>query len=274
MNEFKLRSIYKALLGLVVMTILLVIDQFTKQMAINPILNSGFFLGSFQWSSPYYRIFCTVGFLALCVLMISMVQFLMMGVSRFLVVSLALLETGLIGNGIDKVTLGAVRDFIRIPITDHPLVLNFADLLQWISVFCILGYIWKNPKKLWPDENLRGSYFAYPTSQLRMIMVSVLMVFLVSCANLVLLLTYFKVNHVDFSSFEILLCYLIFTSFILMGVVGFTLIWSNRIYGPFRAVERALQHLKNGDPVEIKLRKSDEQECAGRLMAVLQQIKK
>lgn len=252
----------------------LALDQGSKGLISGPILNFGFFLGSFSFTSPFYRIFCTIALLSITMLVLILVQFLTAKILPSLGDAIAVLEAGLVGNGIDKIRFGAVRDFISVPFFKPTLVINFADLCLWFSMVAILILIWKDPKKIWPKENLRAQLFVYPRSQGKMVALLMTITALVSFGNELLFLAYLRSNGVLFSYKEISICFLLFTALLLGVVFVFGVLWSNRVYSPFKALGR---YLSNGDASQekpfkpFKLRDSDENECFNEIVMLLEQ---
>ena len=250
---------------------LLVIDQWTKISATHPIYNPGYFLGSFEGASPFYRVFCTLALLGLSIFIMSLIQLLNWRQHPQLIISLAILETGLIGNGIDKLRFGRVCDFIPLSLFSPILYLNLADLYQWIGGTAVLILIWKNPAKLWPKENLRNQLLTFPRSQLKIISVLLFIVSVVATAGFLLIVAYLRSNELIFNFNEVLICFLLFLIFILMILFIFGLFWTHRIYGPFRAIERFLEPEPHH---EIRVRATDENEIVNAIISRLQTLKK
>jgi lipoprotein signal peptidase len=255
----------------VIFLALVAIDQITKSSAQHPVLNSGFFLGSLEWASPFYRIFCTLAFLSISLLVIALIQFLTYSTLPILTFVLTVLQAGLVGNGIDRLTAGTVRDFIRIDIFHPALILNFADLCQWVSLLSILAIIWVKPHSIWPKNNLRSRILIFPASQLRMTGVLMLLSSLIGFGVFLLMSAYLRSTGVELNFEELLICFLFFMVLVLLVVFIFGMRWSLRVYGPFRAVERYLkERAKGGD---FKLRAADENEVVKAVIDLIQKSK-
>jgi lipoprotein signal peptidase len=248
---------------------LILVDQLSKGLISRPILNSGFFLGSLEWASPFYRVFCTIALLGISVIVITLIQFLTITLYPSLSVALTILEAGIVGNGIDKLRFESVRDFIPLTIFSPPLVLNIADFFLWIGLFSLLVMIWKNPQKIWPKKNDRNRLLAFPATQLRMIFVLFLITGLVGIANFVLVLAYLESNQIPFHFRELITCFGLFLLITWLIIFIFGVAWSNRIYGPFRAIERYLRMRQTQQGIEVKFRASDENECVREIISLL-----
>lgn len=57
---------------------------------------------------------------------------------RFSIMGIILMMSGLIGNFLDRLFLGFVRDFIGISLFGGDIILNIADLFLWIGLFMIV----------------------------------------------------------------------------------------------------------------------------------------
>jgi lipoprotein signal peptidase len=268
MNAPEPTSIPKWIRYGVIFLALVAADQLSKSWALHPVLNSGFFLGSLEWASPFYRIFCTLAFLSLSLLVIALIQFLTSSSVPLLTLSLTVLQAGLVGNGIDRLSTGSVRDFIPLNFFTPPLVLNFADFYQWVALIAILFLIWLKPHAIWPKNNLRNRALIFPASQLRMSGVLVLISSLIAFGTFLLMTAYLKSNAIEFNFEELLVCFLLFLALVLLIVFIFGIRWSLRVYGPFRAVER---YLKMGDG--FKLRAADENEVVKAVIELIQKSK-
>jgi len=251
---------------------LVIVDQISKGMISQPIFNSGFFLGSLQWASAFYRIFCTVALLGISILVISLIQFLTWQTLPSLSAALMCLEAGIVGNGIDKLRFGAVRDFIIISLFHPSLILNFADLFQWAGIIAILILIWTNPSKLWPKENMRNRLLVFPASQFRMTGVLLLIASLIAVGNFVLMIAYLKSNQIVFNFEETSICFGLSLLFTYCVIFIFGMLWSNRIYGPFRAIERYLRGRNSANRSEVKVRISDENEAIREILILLKKM--
>ncbi len=249
---------------------LILIDQISKGCISHPIFNSGFFLGSFQWTSSFYRVFCTIAFLAFSLISLSLIEFLTWKSVQAISLALTALQASILANGMDKIRFGAVRDFISIPLLHRPLILNMADLIQWASILTLLIVIWKHPQRIWHPDNLRNRLLAYPRSQLKLTGVLILITSLVSLANFLIFLGFLESIQVNYSFQELLICFSIFLLLSASVIFLFGVQWTNRIFGPFRAIERYLIAKAAGKNIEVKFRTADDNECAEEILKLLQ----
>lgn len=56
----------------------------------------------------------------------------------FSIAGILLMMSGLMGNFLDRIFLGYVRDFIGVSLLGTDVILNIADLLLWIGLFLII----------------------------------------------------------------------------------------------------------------------------------------
>lgn len=250
---------------------LIAFDQVTKSMVNEPVLNHGFFLGSLTESSKFFRVFFTVSILTLSLLLISFVQYLIWNTSTALVHFLALLEAGIMGNGLDKLLRGHVIDFIKIPGPESVLFVNVADLYQWISVPLILFMIWKYPERFWPEVNLRKNWIIYPHSQRNLIFTLLATNTLTSIGLAIILISEYTSHNLPVPLAESLACVTVFWCLCATVLVPFGIFWSNRVYGPFRAIERYLDARNHGTSQELKLRAGDQDECIREIIRLLEE---
>jgi lipoprotein signal peptidase len=248
---------------------LVVVDQVAKTMAEGVVFNSGFFLGSLEWMSKFYRVFCTLALLALSITVTGLLQFLTWTTLRGMSYALLLLQAGFLGNGIDKLLLGQVRDFIPVPFTSPTLVLNVADLYLWIGMGMVLYFLWRRPEDLWPKNNLRGHWLVFPKSQMKMTGVLMLITTLVVASCYILVLAYLRNLGLPLNFKELTVSFLVFLGMILGIVFLFGIRWSHRVFGPFRAVERYLETHPDSRS-SFKLRDSDENECVTEVLRILE----
>ena len=265
-NRMRASALWKLLAAL---ALLVAVDQFSKSAVPEVVFNPGFFLGSLSWMSEYYRVFCTLILLSLSFITIGLLQFLLWSHHRAISYSLLLLQAGFLGNGLDKLRFGQVRDFIPIRLMGSTLVLNLADLYLWCGIGALLYFLWSKPDELWPKNNLRGHWLVFPKSQMRMTGVLMLVSGLSGASGFLMILAYLKQSGVPFDLKEMTLSFFVFYGIVLSVVFLFGIRWSHRIFGPFRAVERYLETHPNSRP-GFQLRDSDENECVVEVLQILE----
>jgi len=254
--------------------ILVLIDQVSKAFIASPVLNSGFFLGWLKWTSSFYRVFCTLSFLSLCLLTVSLIQYLVWNTLPKVVLALALIETGLLGNGIDKLVFGGVRDFIPFPFSSTGLFFNIADIYLVLGMAAILLMVWVSPHEIWPKKNSRARFLIFPKSQLKMVSVLVLVANLVGGGLFLLFTSFLNASHIPYSFEEMLLCTVLFLALVTVILIAFGVMWSLRVFGPFKAIERYLKARNDPHGKEVNVRLSDDNECVKEILVLLKKADK
>ena len=170
-------------LFLVILPVLLVwfSDQVTKYMFLDfsgiefygPIgftlhYNPGAIFGFFSNLPPILRIVSlstSGGFLIFIFIVIQI--FLPLKVP-YLRVGMSILLGGILGNITDRIYWGHVVDFVFVSASSYNSpIFNLADLLQWVGYFIIFYGFLTEGKDLWPESNLRQSYWVDKRYQLR-----------------------------------------------------------------------------------------------------------
>lgn len=147
----------------VIILILILIDQVSKSFAFNlskdnyKIINDFFYVTKVKnkgaaWGafSGQMWLFYIVSIIALYFMYKLYTKSL--NLSKYLNVAILFMIAGTIGNFIDRILFGYVRDFLNFFIFtyDYP-VFNFADMLLVVGVGLVILYIVKNPEQelLW-----------------------------------------------------------------------------------------------------------------------------
>ncbi len=258
------------------------IDQVTKSWAsglVEPIasgpfafvlhFNSGVILGSFADLPPLLRIvsLSTGGmFLIFCFVIL---QYLIPPGLLTLRTGMSLLLGGILGNVTDRILYGHVIDFIivRSNLQNTP-VFNMADAIQWVGYLLVMFSLIRDGKRLWPDQNLRKSFFINPLYQLKYSFILASFAFCFSLLAGILSYTFLKVTVTELTGMNPVraehLLITFSTTFSLVSVafciicflVG--LVLSHRAAGPIYAFERFLEELYAGHTRGLKLRAGDE----------------
>lgn len=108
---------------------LVIVDQISKIAVSNPIKNYGLAFGLFPGYTKFY-------ILLTCIVVSILVYYLFLGKEE-LRYGLAFLVGGSLGNLIDRLFLGYVRDFITFGFWPS---FNFADIFNVIGVILIIKY--------------------------------------------------------------------------------------------------------------------------------------
>ncbi len=193
---------------------------------------------------------------------------------------MSLLMGGIIGNVTDRILHGYVIDYIffRWGTWTSP-VFNFADAIQWVGYGLIVMALVQEGRQLWPDVELRKSYWINVRYQLRycFLLVSFGLSFFVIAGTFSY--SYFKTTIIELVGPNTLIIERFLWPFLItMGAVtlGFLavlflvgLILSHRAAGPIYAFERFLEDLFAGHRRNLRLRAGDEfrhlEELADRL---------
>lgn len=143
---------------LIIIISLILVDQLTKYLIFNTNINDFEIIKNFFYITKVYNQGAAWGLLSgfrLGFILISLIALYYMYTiykkslnnSFWLTISTNLLIGGTVGNLIDRIYLGKVRDFLNFYIFtfDYP-VFNFADTFLVIGVFLIALFIIKNPE--------------------------------------------------------------------------------------------------------------------------------
>jgi len=182
---------------------------------------------------------------------------------------MSMLLGGILGNVTDRILYGYVIDFLVFKTGDtmSP-VMNLADILQWFGYALIVYALFKESKLLWPDRNLRKTYWINSKYQLRYCFILSAFGFAISLIAGVFSYTYIRVTlenmpNISLATREqflqpyILTFAILSLSFcVILFFVG--LILSHRAAGPIYAFEAFLKDLTKGKFRRLKLRAGDE----------------
>jgi signal peptidase II len=182
---------------------------------------------------------------------------------------MSILLGGILGNVTDRIAWGYVVDFVTIRAFGFVSpAFNIADALQWVGYALIVYTLIKEGDKLWPENNLRKSYWINPKFQIQY--VSKLIMFGLGFAIISGTYSYafLKVTIVDLMGrqphiqdrflipFLVTFAIVSLTFIIILFFVG--LVLSHRSAGPIYAFERYLKDIMNGVGRPLKLRTGDE----------------
>lgn len=248
------------------------LEGFTFHGPIGTVLhhNHGAILGLFSTLPAVLRIVSLSTGGAFLIFTFFVIQYLLPIRSSVLRAGMAVLLGGILGNVTDRILWGYVVDFLVLgtPQNFTPFVFNVADVMQWVGYIMIVFALVKDGKILWPEQNLRKSYWIDPKYQINYCIK--LVGFGVSFAIIsgVYSYTFMKVsiNSLVGDQPEIEQKYLIpflftfvavsLTFCVLLFMVG--LILSHRAAGPIYAFEKFLEDLVSGKTRNLKLRAGDD----------------
>ena len=192
----------------------------------------------------------------------------------FLRIGMSILLGGILGNITDRIYWGHVVDFVFISVSSYNSpIFNLADLLQWVGYIIIFYGFVTEGKDLWPESNLRQSYWIDKKYQIRYCLRLVLFGGAFSIIAGIYSYTFLKVsleqiepNHfaqiAQLEVDKILITFLIiycFVSIAFMVILFFSgIAISHRVAGPIYAFQRFLEDLSIGKISSLKLRATDE----------------
>lgn len=137
------------LIGFIITAVCVAVDQLTKLLLYG---KSCSLIGNFLWLEPGFNTGASFSMFSnatiwLTVLSIPAMGFMIYAIvsnklsqSKFLKISIAFVLGGTIGNFIDRVVMGGVRDFIYLKSIDFA-IFNFADIFINIGAYMMIGYI-------------------------------------------------------------------------------------------------------------------------------------
>lgn len=231
--------------------------------------NHGAILGLFSDLPSVLRIVSLSTGGAFLIFSFFIVQYLLPTKSVILRSGMSFLMGGIIGNVTDRILTGYVVDFFVVGTMQMTSpAFNFADAIQWVGYFMIVYALIKDGKNLWPENNLRKTFWVNPKFQLNYCfkLIGLGLGFAIIAGTFSY--TYFKVTIVELIGHHeaienkfllpFILTFLVVTfSFAcILFLVG--LILSHRSAGPLYAFEMFLEDLIQGKVRDLKLRAGDE----------------
>lgn len=197
-----------------------------------------------------------------------LMQFFLLSRSVALTFGIGLIAGGITGNLIDRVFRGYVVDFLQVaqPVF-IPTVFNVADVIQVIGYILAAVALVKDWSKIFPDKNLRNSFWIMPEFQKRYLLKLYTMI--CGLAGIIgffffglLTLIIDEVTASSQTKFHYILVFLISYSAILICFLALItwlgLVFSHRIAGPVYAFQRFTADLCAGKSPKLKLRDTDE----------------
>lgn len=184
--------------------------------------------------------------------------------SRKMILGVALLFSGIMGNVTDRIIYGFVIDmiFVRTPWFTTP-VFNLADLVQWIGYSLIALSISREINRHVPEGDRRKFQWIMPSFQYKFCLTIVGLVFFVTSVFLIFGLTFLKYileeTGQDLSMF--LLLYFISSLSIqivlCLAAIIIGKIISSKVAGPVLGIGRYLEDTLKGKRYGFKLREED-----------------
>ncbi|MCC7404369.1 MAG: signal peptidase II [Bdellovibrionales bacterium] len=232
--------------------------------------NPGAILGAFSNLPPLLRVVSLSTGGAFLVFTYAAIQYLLPRRSFVLRAGMSILLGGILGNVTDRIIWGSVVDFVLFgsPRWASP-AFNFADSIQWVGYFMIVGSLIKEGNQIWPNENERKRVWINPIYQWKYCLILVFVGLGFAGISGVFSYTYLKVTIDDIiigspavAEQKFLAPFLMTYMSICLGflVMLFLIgrILSHRTAGPLYAFEKFLDDVMKGKDRILKLRQGDE----------------
>lgn len=245
-----------------VFVLVFLIDQGTKTMAETwPSLhyNRGFIMGLFAGSPDELRVVALGSLGALLFTVYLLLLYILPQRALSFKIAVSTLMGGLIGNVMDKLSIGTTRDFIPFSVGAFHYVFNLADVFLWLGTLVVVWIIFRKDYLLWYDKTSRRRIFVYPGEQLALAAQVTLITF-----NSCLLLGIFSFTVIkilvppeivrpipyflSLLSLSGFVCALSFFTGIMMGL---------RRLGPLYAFDLFVRDLAEGKDRSLRLREGD-----------------
>jgi signal peptidase II len=238
------------------------IDQYTKIWAeASPSLhyNRGFIMGFFAGAPDELRVVALGSVGALLFTIYLLLLYILPLRAKYFKLAVSILMGGLIGNVIDKLSIGTTRDFIPFSFGPFYYVFNLADVFLWIGTLVILWILLRKDYLLWYDKSNRKRILIFPGEQFALAAQVTLITFnaclllgIFSFAVIKILVPPELIKPTPYAlalvSLSLFLCGLSFLTGILMGL---------RRLGPLYALDLFVNDLLEGRERVLKLREGD-----------------
>jgi signal peptidase II len=255
-------------------TLFVFIDQITKQWAwqngetpafhswVILYKNYNFFLSSFQDLSVEIKSFCFgISFFIVC-FTVYIINYLFKGFSRILTFSSLVFISGMIGNTIDRLKGGFVRDFINIPLpVFNKIIFNIADVCILLGAGLFIFSLYNIAEHLASPTNKRLNIFFHWKKQIQLIFPIIIFSFFTAFLLVIfqwLLLRFLQGKII--TEKEILVLSLghiaVLGLSLLFGIV-LVFKWSFHLIGPVYAFRNWVNNFKSGSLNVFRLRKDD-----------------
>ena len=278
MNKKKWAFVYLTVL------VVFALDQLSKNWAVQNISqlemhgfwgfvlhrNPGAILGTFAGLPPLLRVVSLSTAGAFLIFLFGILQYLLPRPLMILRTGMSILLGGILGNVWDRMTQGAVVDFILLRAFGKTSpAFNVSDALQWVGYGMIVYCLMTQAHLIWPDKNERKNLWINPTFQLKYCFMLSLIGLSFAIISGVFSYSYLQITIDDlvFGSPQAMekrflipffQTYLIMTFVFLIGLFVLGRILSHRIAGPIYAFEKYLEDLVDGKERDLKLRAGDE----------------
>lgn len=262
-------------------------DQFTKRWVAGlddlvdfgfvrffPTYNTAAFWGIFENLPQNLKQVGLATFGGVFIIFFGLIQLVLSERLIWLRLGFAILLGGMLGNVIDRLTMGHVVDFIIFgPKEVIYYVVNLADLFQITGCLLIIYNVVAHYDIIWPLNNKRKQKWVNPGFQKRFILYNFTILSSISLVLLVFTFSFLKVTLNEYLGFDnevseniyllFLRLYLIINVVLFMCYFIIALIASHRIAGPVYAFKKYANELLNHTHLQdfdrpLVLRKNDE----------------
>jgi signal peptidase II len=232
--------------------------------------NPGAILGTFADLPPLLRVVSLSTGGAFLITIYAAIQFLLPSRSLQLRTGMSLLLGGILGNVADRITSGAVTDFIVLGSRSLSTpAFNFADAIQWVGYGLVVYGLVRDGSLFWPDANSRKTTWVNPRFQLKYCLTIVAIGACFAVVTGVFAYTFLRVTIDDlvvgpakFTEMRFLTpflqTYVIITCGFLLTLFAIGRILSHRTAGPVYALDKYLRDLIKGKDRKLRLRNGDD----------------
>ena len=231
--------------------------------------NPGFMLGGFENLSKLYTVIVPSTIGAMLVFIYMVLQYFVPIRSAMFRVGLGIFLGGVLGNIVDRIRFGYVRDFLQVTLGNFSTaIFNIGDAVQWVGVVLFIVSYLASGSILYPIDERRGRKWIDPKFQGKYCFTLIFCGLSFALVSGVLSYTFLhysilhSMNQTEEAIREFVVNFLMVYSatvlcfLITLFIVGVQM--SHGIVGPIRGFENYLDGLLNGKMRQFKLRQNDD----------------
>lgn len=231
--------------------------------------NPGFMLGGFEDLSKLYTVIVPSTIGAMLIFVYFVLQYFVPIKAAMFRVGLGIFLGGVLGNIVDRIRFGYVRDFLQVTMGSFSTaIFNIGDAVQWIGVaLFIISYL-ASGSILYPLDERRGRKWIDPKFQGKYCFTLIFCGLSFALVSGVLSYTFLhysilhSINQTEVAVREFVVNYLtVYTATVLCFLITLFIVgvqMSHGIVGPIRGFENYLDGLLNGKMRQFKLRQNDD----------------